>query len=106
MMSDYRNLRWRYNPREIVTEWVCDQEAQSFTDLALRLLLQSPLAWQMTADGIQMYPASDASHQWVRQSCRCPYCGHTWEAIAPLGSTGIECPACHEVDLSFEWKER
>lgn len=39
-------------------------------------------------------------------SCRCPECGHTWEAVAPLGSTGIECPACYEYDLDFEWRER
>lgn len=64
------------------------------------------LDWGFDPHGVQNYPASDASRQWVSQSCACPYCGHTWEAVAPLGSTGIECPACYECDLGYEWRLR
>lgn len=64
------------------------------------------LDWRLDAYGVQTYPASDASRQWISQSCKCPECGHTWEAVAPLGSTGIECPACYECDLGYEWRLR
>lgn len=64
------------------------------------------LDWQLDPYGVQMYPAVDGARQWVQQSCRCPRCDHTWQAVAPLDSAGIECPKCYEVDLSFVWKER
>ena len=67
---------------------------------------RSLLDWQADAYGIQTYPASDVSSKWIQQSCKCPKCGHTWEAVAPLGSTGIECPECHAIDMAFVWKER
>lgn len=66
----------------------------------------SLLYWHLDPYGVQVYAHADRGHQWLSQSCKCPKCGHTWEAIAPLGSTGIECPACYECDLDFEWKER
>ena len=25
----------------------------------------------------------------------CMQCGHTWVAVAPVGATRLECPACH-----------
>ncbi len=25
----------------------------------------------------------------------CTACGHTWQALAPLGTVALECPACH-----------
>jgi len=66
----------------------------------------SLLYWHLDPHGVQMYAHADRGLQWVRQSCKCPACGHTWQAVAPRGSAGIECPKCHEVDLSFVWKER
>lgn len=66
----------------------------------------SLLYWQIDPHGVQIYAHADRGHQWVRQSCKCPACGHTWEAVAPLGSSGIECPECHECDMAFVWKER
>ncbi len=64
------------------------------------------LDWQIDLYGVQIYPTIDGARQWVRQSCRCPRCDHTWQAVAPLGSSGIECPKCHECDMAFVWKER
>lgn len=26
---------------------------------------------------------------------RCLTCGHEWQAIAPIGTTELECPSCH-----------
>lgn len=28
-------------------------------------------------------------------SARCIQCTHQWEAVAPVGTTWMECPACH-----------
>lgn len=66
----------------------------------------SLLYWHLDPYGVQVYAYADRGHQWLSQSCKCPECGHTWEAVAPLGSTGIECPACYECDLDFEWRLR
>lgn len=64
------------------------------------------LDWELDMHGVQIYPADDRTRFWIRQSCKCQRCGHTWEAVAPHGSRGIECPRCHAADWWFEWKER
>lgn len=28
---------------------------------------------------------------------RCGNCGHKWTAVHPAGTTGLECPNCHEM---------
>ncbi len=27
----------------------------------------------------------------------CARCGHKWTAVHPVGTTGLECPNCHEM---------
>lgn len=65
------------------------------------------LDWRLDPYSVQIYPDTDTPGQkWLSQSCKCPACGHTWAAVAPLGSFGIECPRCHECDPAYHWKER
>lgn len=64
------------------------------------------LDWELDMHGVQIYPADDRTRFWIQQSCKCQRCEHTWEAVAPHGSRGIECPRCHAADWWFEWKER
>lgn len=28
----------------------------------------------------------------------CTRCGHKWTAVHPVGTTGLECPNCHETE--------
>lgn len=56
-------------------------------------------------DGVQCYSGT-ADDTWVRMSARCPHCEHEWEAVAPLGAMGIQCPMCLERAPLFEWRER
>lgn len=28
---------------------------------------------------------------------RCVGCGHSWRAVAPLGTMTLECPSCHDM---------
>lgn len=28
----------------------------------------------------------------------CARCGHKWTAVHPVGTTGLECPNCHEME--------
>lgn len=28
---------------------------------------------------------------------QCTGCGHKWTAVHPVGTTGLECPNCHEM---------
>lgn len=56
-------------------------------------------------DGVQVYDGPDEGG-WLSMSAQCPHCGHAWEAVAPMGAFGIQCPACGKVDEAFEWRER
>lgn len=101
-----RSQEHRIWERELCTRSLESLEPIPYMRATIKPFVRALLDWRLDADGIQTYPASDVSSKWISQSCKCPYCGHTWEAIAPLGSTGIECPACYECDLDFEWRER
>ena len=89
-----------------VPGWQPQYEAFSCPDCGANYGDPSLLYWHLTPEGIQIYSHADRGHQWIRQSCICPECGHTWQAVAPFESTGIECPRCHHCDLMFEWIER
>ena len=30
----------------------------------------------------------------IQGAARCIECGHVWQAVAPVGTVGLECPAC------------
>ena len=35
---------------------------------------------------------------------RCASCGHCWNAMALIGTQGVECPNCHQVEEGFLWQ--
>lgn len=40
--------------------------------------------------------------QWAHGEAFCLGCGHTWQAVAPTGTTQLECPACQSI--KGHWK--
>lgn len=55
-------------------------------------------------DGLQVYPDEQGEGRgWLYQENRCPACGHRWTAVAAVGSLGIECPVCKQVQLDYRW---
>ena len=63
------------------------------------------LDWTLDDLGVQIYPTEqDRGRGWVTRPCRCPDCGHRWQAVAPVGSTGIECPKCHSAEFTYVWR--
>jgi hypothetical protein len=71
----------------------------------LKRLSSNLLDWHLTPEGVQVYAAPvDRACQWITMCRQCPTCDHIFVAVAPVGSAGIECPNCHEVDMWFLWK--
>ena len=44
--------------------------------------------------GKEAYPPDPANGYAVPRT----RCGHKWTAVHPVGTTGLECPNCHEME--------
>jgi hypothetical protein len=47
-------------------------------------------------------PADGGPH--VTGEVRCTACGNEWVAVAPVGTTWLECPACGTMRALFRYK--
>ena len=47
-------------------------------------------------------PANDPGTQWGQGPAFCIGCDHTWQAVAPAGTTELECPSCRT--MKGKWK--
>jgi hypothetical protein len=47
-------------------------------------------------------PANDPGTQWAQGPAFCIGCDHTWQAVAPTGTTELECPSCRT--MKGKWK--
>lgn len=49
-------------------------------------------------------PRDDTDERWASGAARChsPNCGHEWHAVAPEGTTTLDCPKCH--DSQGHWR--
>jgi DNA-directed RNA polymerase subunit RPC12/RpoP len=45
----------------------------------------------------------DQEGQHLSGVARCLDCGHEWPAAAPLGTTWLECPECHNKKGAFKY---
>jgi len=55
--------------------------------------------------GVQVYNVDeDSRYRWGVFRRQCPECAHEWVAVAAVGTCGIECPKCHELDMDQFWE--
>lgn len=47
-------------------------------------------------------PANDEATQWGQGWAFCLGCKHTWQAVAPTGTTELKCPSCET--MKGKWK--
>lgn len=52
---------------------------------------------------IDLQERKDAKTPHLSGEARCIACGHTWAAVAPVGTVNLECPACHLMKGAFIW---
>lgn len=41
--------------------------------------------------------------KWLSGDASCAACGHIWGAVAPVGTTSLECPNCERMRGAFMW---
>jgi len=64
------------------------------------------LDYTVHACGMQTYNVDeDSRYRWGVYERQCPECAHEWVAVAAVGTCGIECPKCHEIDMDQFWEE-
>ena len=44
---------------------------------------------------IDLAAEREAREPHLKGDARCVACAHTWVAVAPVGTTWLECPSCH-----------
>jgi hypothetical protein len=55
--------------------------------------------------GLQTYNVdNEERYRWGVFERQCHDCAHTWVAVAAVGTCGIECPKCHELELEYLWR--
>ena len=53
-------------------------------------VIQFPIRSEAVAEDV----ATDPPEPHMTGDAKCLSCGHAWQAVAPVGTVGIECPSC------------